>query len=74
MITARGGDHRGEQAGGARARAGPDRSSRALLNAAEIDAVISQALALEALAAEQGRRAVWRQITERVAETSWVQE
>ena len=30
------------------------------LNAAEIDAVISQTLAREALAAEQGRRAVWR--------------
>jgi len=30
------------------------------LNAAEIDAVISQTLAREALAAEQARRAVWR--------------
>jgi hypothetical protein len=38
------------------------------LNAAEIDAVISQTLAREALATEQGRRAAWRQITERVTE------
>jgi hypothetical protein len=38
------------------------------LNAAEIGAVISQMLAREALAAEQGRRAAWRQVTERVAE------
>jgi hypothetical protein len=30
------------------------------LSAAEIDAVISQTLAREALAAEQARRAVWR--------------
>jgi hypothetical protein len=38
------------------------------LNAAEIDAVILQTLAREALAAEQARRAAWRQVTERVAE------
>jgi hypothetical protein len=38
------------------------------LNAAEIDAVIAQTLARQALAAEQGRRAAWRQATERVAE------
>jgi hypothetical protein len=38
------------------------------LNAAEIDAVIAQALEREALAAEQERRAAWRQVTERVAE------
>jgi hypothetical protein len=38
------------------------------LNAAEIDAVISQTLAREALAAEQGRRTAWRQVTELVAE------
>ena len=38
------------------------------LNAAEIDAVIAQTLASQALAAEQGRRAAWRQVTERVAE------
>ena len=38
------------------------------LNAAEIDAVITQTLASQALAAEQGRRAAWRQLTERVAE------
>jgi hypothetical protein len=38
------------------------------LNAAEIDAVIAQPLARQALAAEQGRRAAWRQVTERVAE------
>jgi len=37
------------------------------LNAAEIDAVIAQTLARQALAAEQGRRAAWRQVTERVA-------
>ena len=35
------------------------------LNAAEIDAVIAQTLARQALAAEQGRRAAWRQVTER---------
>ncbi len=34
------------------------------LNAAEIDAVISQTLAREALAAEQARRAVWRRTIE----------
>ena len=33
------------------------------LNAAEIDAVIAQTLACQALAAEQGRRAAWRQVT-----------
>src|ERR1700726_334964 len=33
------------------------------LNAAEIDAVISQTLAREALAAEQARRAVWRALS-----------
>jgi hypothetical protein len=38
------------------------------LNAAEIDAVVSQTLARQALAAEQVRRASWRQVTERVAE------
>jgi hypothetical protein len=38
------------------------------LNAAEIDAVIAQTLARQALAAEQARRAAWRQVTERVAE------
>jgi hypothetical protein len=38
------------------------------LNAAEIDAVIAQTLAQQALAAEQGRRASWRHVTERVAE------
>jgi hypothetical protein len=38
------------------------------LNGKEIDAVISRTLAREALAAEQGRRAAWRQITERVKE------
>jgi hypothetical protein len=37
------------------------------LNAPEIDAVISQTLAREALAAEQARRAAWQQVTERVA-------
>jgi hypothetical protein len=37
-------------------------------NAAEIDAVIAQTLARQALAAEQGRRTAWRQVTERVAE------
>jgi hypothetical protein len=37
------------------------------LNAAEIDAVISQTLAREALAAEQGRRAVWRRTIENAA-------
>jgi hypothetical protein len=36
--------------------------------AAEIDAVIAQTLAGQALAAEQVRRAAWRQVTERVAE------
>jgi hypothetical protein len=35
---------------------------------AEIDHVIAQMLARQALAAEQGRRAAWRQLTERVAE------
>ena len=34
------------------------------LNASEIDAVISQTLAREALAAEQARRAVWRHTLE----------
>ena len=34
------------------------------LNAAEIDAVISQTSAREALAAEQARRAVWRRTIE----------
>jgi hypothetical protein len=34
------------------------------LNAAEIDAVIAQTLAREALAAEQARRAVWRRTLE----------
>jgi hypothetical protein len=34
------------------------------LSAAEIDAVISQTLAREALAAEQARRAVWRRTIE----------
>jgi hypothetical protein len=34
------------------------------LNAAEIDAVISQTLAREALAVEQARRAVWRRTIE----------
>jgi hypothetical protein len=38
------------------------------LNAAEIDAVIAQNLARQALAAEQARRAGWRQVTERAAE------
>jgi hypothetical protein len=38
------------------------------LNAAEIDAVIAKTLARQALAAEQGRRAAWRQVTKRVAE------
>jgi hypothetical protein len=38
------------------------------LNAAEIDAVIAQMLARQALAGEQNRRAAWRQLTERVAE------
>ena len=38
------------------------------LNAAEIDAVIAQTLARQALAAEQGRRAAWRLVTERAAE------
>jgi hypothetical protein len=42
----------------------PDRT----LNAAEIDAVIAQMLARQALAAEQGRRTAWRQVTGRVAE------
>jgi hypothetical protein len=41
----------------------PDRT----VNAAEIDAVITQTLAREALAAGQGR-AAWRQATERVTE------
>jgi hypothetical protein len=40
------------------------RSSPRTLNAAEIDAVISQTLAREALAAEQARRAVWRRTIE----------
>jgi hypothetical protein len=40
-----------------------DHHERAL-NAAEIDAVISQTLAREALAAEQARRAVWRRTLE----------
>jgi hypothetical protein len=34
------------------------------LDAAEIDAVIAQTLAREALAAEQARRAVWRRTIE----------
>jgi hypothetical protein len=38
------------------------------LGATEIDAVIAQMLARRALAAEQGRRAAWRQVTDRVAE------
>jgi hypothetical protein len=38
------------------------------LNAAEIDAVIARTLACQALAAKQGRRAAWRQVTERLAE------
>jgi len=38
------------------------------LNAAEIDEVIAQTLACQALAAEQERRAAWRRVTERVAE------
>ena len=38
------------------------------LNAAEIDTVIAQTLARQALAAEQARRAAWRQVTERVTE------
>jgi hypothetical protein len=38
------------------------------LHAAESDAVISQTLARQALAAEQVRRASWRQVTKRVAE------
>jgi hypothetical protein len=39
------------------------------LNAAEIDAVIAQTLACQALAAGQERRAAWRrQVTERVGE------
>jgi hypothetical protein len=38
------------------------------LNAAEIDEVIAQTLGRQALAAEQGRRTAWRQVTERVAE------
>jgi hypothetical protein len=37
------------------------------LNAAEIDAVISQTLAREALSAEQARRAVWRRTAESAA-------
>jgi hypothetical protein len=37
------------------------------LNAAEIDAVISQTLAREALAAEQARRAVWRRTAQSAA-------
>jgi hypothetical protein len=57
-------DHRGTQAGGARTRAGLDRHSERTLNAAEIDAVISQTLAREALAAERARRAVWRRTLE----------
>jgi hypothetical protein len=36
--------------------------------AAEIDAVIAQTRTRQALAAEQGRRAAWRRVTERVAE------
>jgi hypothetical protein len=38
------------------------------LNAAEIDVVIAQTLACQAFAAEQVRRATWRQLAERVAE------
>jgi hypothetical protein len=38
------------------------------VSATEIDAVIAQMLARRALAAEQGRRAAWRQVTERVVE------
>ena len=38
------------------------------LNAAEINTGIVRTLARQALAAEQGRRAAWRQVTERVAE------
>jgi hypothetical protein len=37
-------------------------------SATEIDAVIAQTVARQALAAEQARRAEWRQVTERVAE------
>jgi hypothetical protein len=40
------------------------------LNAAEIDALIPQTLARQALAAEQARRAAWRQVTGLVAETT----
>jgi hypothetical protein len=35
------------------------------LSATKIDAVTAQMLARRALAAEQGRRAAWRQVTER---------
>jgi hypothetical protein len=35
------------------------------LSATKIDAVTAQMLARRALAAEQGRRATWRQVTER---------
>jgi hypothetical protein len=37
------------------------------LSATEIDAVIAQTLARQVLADEQGRRAAWRQVTERIA-------
>jgi transposase len=50
----------------AMARALIDHPERTL-DGAEIDAVISQTLAREALAAEQARRAVWQHVTERVA-------
>jgi hypothetical protein len=52
------------QAGAPRTRAGPYHHPERTLNAAEIDAVISQTLAREALAAEQARRAVWRRTIE----------
>ena len=58
-------------AGGAVTQAVPLALAQALidhpqrtLNADEIDAVISQTLALEALTAEQARRAVWRRTIE----------
>jgi hypothetical protein len=58
-------------AGGVVAQAVPLALAQALidhpqrtLNAGEIDAVISQTLAREALAAEQARRAVWRRTIE----------
>jgi hypothetical protein len=38
------------------------------LNAAKIDEVIAKTLACQALAAEQARRAAWRQVTGRVPE------